>query len=37
MIAPVQYDLNANDFLNKEEKKKHFLIQITECHRKLKI
>ena len=30
MIAPVQYDLNANSFLNKGQKNFHFLIQLTE-------
>jgi len=30
MIASVQYDFNANSFLNKEQKSKNFLIQITK-------
>jgi hypothetical protein len=36
MIAPVQYDLNANNFLNKGQKYLDFLIQLTECHHKFK-
>jgi len=37
MIAPVQYDLNVNNFLNKGQKNKHFFIQIAKCYNKLKI
>ena len=37
MIASVQYDLNVNNFLNKGQKNKDFLIQITKCYHKLKI
>ncbi len=36
MIAPVQYDLNANNFFNNGHKYKHFLIQITIFHHKFK-
>ena len=34
MIAPVQYDLNVKNFLNKGQENKHFLIQIAECYQK---
>jgi hypothetical protein len=36
MIAPVQYDLNVNNFLNKGQTNKHFLIQIAKFYHKLK-
>ena len=34
MIAPVQYDLNVKNFLNKGQENKHFLIQIAEYYQK---
>jgi len=37
MIAPVQNDLNLNNFSNKGHTNKHLLIQIAECYQKLKI
>ena len=36
MITTVQYDLNENNFLNKGQTNKHFLIQIAKCYHKLK-
>ena len=36
MLAHLHDDFNANQFLNKGQKSKNFLIQITKYHHKLK-